>query len=114
MASTSSAQTLMGADRPSLRPTVSSRMNLAFSTRSVEEGGIRNVVQDEHLEEIEAIKRYEVGYYILLLSLFLVLSCLSRSSLCFTSFRSSLLFFFFVPLLPLIIFSRTSFWALLL
>jgi len=35
---------------------------MAMGSRSLEAGGLRNTVPDEHLEEIEAIKRYEVCY----------------------------------------------------
>ena len=97
MASTSSAQTPVGTGRPSLRPSVSSRMNTAFSV----EGGTRNnVVQDEHLEEIEAIKRYEVGY--ILFFVFLSLSLFFLFSL------------FLVPFSPVLPFGRIYLWEAVL
>ena len=46
------------------RPSVSSRLSIAVEARSLEAGDLRNsdaAVPEEHLEEIEAIKRYEVS-----------------------------------------------------
>ncbi|KAF8435573.1 chloride channel [Terfezia claveryi] len=55
MTSTSIPSTPTG----SVRPSLSSRVSMAMGSRSLEAGELRNTVPDEHLEEIEAIKRYE-------------------------------------------------------
>jgi len=56
MTSTSIPSTPTG----SVRPSPSSRVSVTIGSRSLEAGEPRNTVPDEHLEEIEAIKRYEV------------------------------------------------------
>lgn len=47
--------------RPQLRPSVSSRLSIAISTRSAEAGGVEH--PQEHIEEIDEIRRYEVSWF---------------------------------------------------
>jgi hypothetical protein len=48
--------------RPQRQPSISSRLSFAISTNSAETGEVRENVgpAQEHIEEIEEIRRYEV------------------------------------------------------